>query len=200
MSVAAAVVDMRVIMLSPPGAGKGTHSTRLSAATGIRHVSSGEVLRAEIAKGSTLGRELESYTARGDLVPDELIFDILVPSVVAAVNETGGYLLDGFPRTMSQARRAAEIGVELGLSGDAAVYLSAPAPVLTARLLQRAALEGRVDDTPDVIAHRLAVFETQTLPLVEYYRGRGMLIEIDADRPEGEVQDDLRNRLAVEAA
>lgn len=96
------------------------------------------MLRGEIASGSPLGRELESYTSRGDLVPDDLMFDVLVPAVVAAHHDTGGYLLDGFPRTMPQALRAAELDVHLGLSGDAAVYLTAPSDVLVERLLARA--------------------------------------------------------------
>jgi adenylate kinase len=189
---------MRVIMLSPPGAGKGTQAKKLSAATGVRHISSGEVLRAEIERGSDLGRKLSRYTSCGDLVPDELIFDILTPAVVDAVAQTGGYLLDGFPRTMPQALRAAELGVELGIRGDAAVYLVAAEEVLMQRLLHRAEREGRADDTSEVIKHRLAVFATQTQPLVEYYRSRGILREINADRPEDEVQHDLRAQLGVE--
>jgi adenylate kinase len=190
---------MRVIMLSAPGAGKGTHCAHLARATGIAHVSSGEVLRAEIARGTELGNQIAQFTARGDLVPDELIFDVLVPIVVAADRDSGGYLLDGFPRTVPQAERAAEIGLALDLSGDAAVYLSAPTEVLVERLEGRAEREGRVDDTPSVIRHRLEVFETETRPVVEFYRSRSLLMEIDADRPECEVQDELRARLDVEA-
>src|SRR5450631_3627791 len=117
---------MRLIMLSPPGAGKGTHCARLAQETGIAHISSGEVLRAEIAQGTELGDRVQEFTSRGDLVPDELIFDVLLPIVMAADRNTGGYLLDGFPRTLSQAVYAAEIGLSLGLSGDAVVYLHAP--------------------------------------------------------------------------
>ena len=102
---------VRVIMLSPPGAGKGTHSKWLTLQTGAAHLSSGDLLRAEVARESGLGRQVAAYTARGDLVPDELIFSILVPAVVAAARDTGGYVLDGFPRTMPQALRAAELGV-----------------------------------------------------------------------------------------
>ena len=102
---------MRVVMLSPPGAGKGTHSKWLTQQTGAAHISSGELLRAEVARGSGLGRQVAAYTDRGDLVPDELIFDVLIPAVVAAARETGGYVLDGFPRTMPQALRAAQFAV-----------------------------------------------------------------------------------------
>ncbi len=188
---------MRLILLSPPGAGKGTHASLLSAETGVRHVSSGDVLRAEVSRGTPLGRRLEQYTSRGDLVPDELIFEILLPVVVEAARSTGGFLLDGFPRTVPQAKRAAQLGVELELVADAAVHLHAPRDVLVARLLERAEREGRVDDTTEVIEHRLSVFDALTHPLVEYYRDRGILVEVDADRPVDEVQHDLRARLGI---
>jgi adenylate kinase len=188
---------MRLIMLSPPGAGKGTHSEQLSQATGIAHISSGDLLRAEIDRGTDLGLRLSEYTTRGDLVPDDLIFDILIPLVVEASRDTGGYVLDGFPRTMPQALRAAQIGVELDLVSDAAIYLTAPDKVLVERLADRAQREGRADDTPEVIRHRLAVFAAQTQPLVDYYRRRGILLELDTDRPQDDVQADLRARLAA---
>jgi adenylate kinase len=188
---------MRLIMLSPPGAGKGTHSKQLSLATGIAHISSGDLLRAEIDRGTELGLRLSEYTARGDLVPDDLIFDILTPVVVEASRDTGGYVLDGFPRTMPQALRAAQIGIEFDLVSDAAVYLTAPDEVLIERLRDRAQREGRADDTPEVIRHRLAVFAAETQPLVDYYRRRGILIELDTDRPQADVQADLRAQLAA---
>jgi adenylate kinase len=185
----------RVIMLSPPGAGKGTHSRWLMQQTGAAHISSGDLLRAEVERGSVLGRSVAAYTARGDLVPDGLIFSILLPAVVAAVRDTGGYVLDGFPRTMPQALRAAELGAELGLTSDGVVYLTAPEEELVGRLLDRARRDGRADDTLGVIRHRLAVFARETAPLVDYYRGRGILLELSTDRPEADVQADLRDWL-----
>jgi adenylate kinase len=190
---------MRVIMLSPPGAGKGTQCRRLAETTGVAHISSGDLLRAEIASGSALGRTAAAYAARGDLVPDDLLFELLVPVVLDADRATGGYLLDGFPRTMAQALRAAEIGISRQVGSDAVVYLTAPEPVLVDRLLARAEREGRVDDTPNVIRHRIAVFRAQTRPLVHYYRRRGLLLEVDATRPEDDVAADLRSRLPMEA-
>jgi len=186
---------VRVIMLSPPGAGKGTHSRWLTRQTGAAHISSGDLLRAEVASGSELGQQVAAYTARGDLVPDDLIFSILAPAVVAAARDTGGYVLDGFPRTMPQALRSAQFGAELRLTSNAVVYLTAPEEELVDRLLDRAQRDGRDDDTLEVIRHRLAVFTRQTAPLVEYYRGRGILIELSTDRPEAEVQADLLNQL-----
>jgi adenylate kinase len=186
---------MRLIMLSPPGAGKGTHCAWLTEETGVAHISSGDLLRAEIARGTDLGHRLAGYTGRGALVPDDVMFDLLVPVVVAAVRDTGGYLLDGFPRTLPQALRAQQIGRERSLAADAVVYLTAPEPVLVSRLLARAAEQGRADDTPEVVAHRLAVYADATAPLIDHYRERGLLMEVDADRPVAEIRDDLRGRL-----
>jgi adenylate kinase len=182
---------IRVIMLSPPGAGKGTHSKWLTLHTGAAHISAGDLLRAEVARGSDLGRQVAAYTERGDLVPDELIFRILAPVVVAAARHTGGYVLDGFPRTMPQALRAAQFGADLALTSNAVIYLTAPEEELVSRLLDRARRDGRTDDTLGVIRHRLAVFARETAPLVDYYRGRGILLELSTDRPEAEVQTDL---------
>lgn len=188
---------MRAIVLSPPGAGKGTQCALLSSTLGVAHISSGDILRVEIAQGTALGRRVESYTARGDLVPDEVVFDILVPAVTAAAAETGGYLLDGFPRTLPQALRAAELGIHFGLSSDVAIYLTAPSEVLIERLMLRAEQEGRSDDSAEIIRHRLSVFEKQTRPLVRYYRTRGILLEVDADRPVDVVATDLATQLGV---
>ncbi len=182
-------------MLSPPGAGKGTHSRWLTEQTGAAHISSGDLLRAEIERGSDLGKQVGAYIARGDLVPDELILDILMSAVIVAVRDTGGYVLDGFPRTMAQALRAAELAAELSLTSNAVIYLTAPEEELVSRLLDRAQREGRVDDTLGVIRHRLAVFAKETAPLIDYYRGRGILLELSTDRPEADVHADLRDWL-----
>ncbi len=182
---------VRVIMLSPPGAGKGTHGRWLTLQTGATHISAGDLLRAEVACGSELGRQVAAYTERGDLVPDELIFRILAPAVVAAARHTGGYVLDGFPRTMPQALRAAQFGADLALTSNAVIYLTAPEEELVRRLLDRAQRDGRADDNLGVIQHRLAVFARETAPLVDYYRGRGILLELSTDRPEAEVQAEL---------
>jgi adenylate kinase len=186
---------VRVVMLSPPGAGKGTHGRWLTQQTGAAHISSGDLLRAEAARGSSLGRQIAAYTERGDLVPDELIFDVLIPAVIAAARETGGYVIDGFPRTMPQALRAAQLAIELDLISDAVIYLTAPHDELVTRLLDRAERDGRPDDTLGVIRHRLAVYARETAPLVDYYRGRGILLELSTDRPEADVRADLRHRL-----
>jgi adenylate kinase len=188
---------MRLILLSPPGAGKGTLAAGIGERTGIGHVSSGDVVRAEIARGTELGRQLADYSNRGDLVPDEVLFELLTPLVLRAAESTGGFMLDGFPRTMAQATRTAQLGVELDLVGDAVIFLTAPDEVLIRRLLNRAADQNRADDDPVVIRHRLDVFHSQTAPLVDYYRSRGILLEVDADRSPDDILTDVLDRLAA---
>ena len=185
---------MRVLLLAPPGAGKGTQGERLAARFGVRHIAAGDLLRAEAKTGGRLGREIADYQARGDLVPDQIVIDVLTPAVVEAAAR-GGYILDGFPRSLPQATAAAEIGVRLDVSLDATVYLHAPETVLTRRLLARAAQEGRADDTADVIRHRFQVFGEMTGPLIAYYRERGILVEVDADQPSDAVTAGIESAL-----
>jgi adenylate kinase len=186
---------MRLLLLAPPGGGKGTQGARLAGRLGVQHVSAGEQLRAEARAGTLVGRDIAAYQQRGDLVPDDIVFDVLTPMVVAAVAR-GGYILDGFPRTLPQATAAAELGARLGVTLDAAVYLYAPDAVLVQRLLGRAGQGGRSDDTSAVIRHRLGVFAATTSPLIAYYRDRGILVAVDADRPPETVTTDILTRLS----
>jgi adenylate kinase len=181
---------MRLLMVAAPGGGKGTQGERLAADYGIQHVSSGDVLRAEVRAGTAVGREVAGYQRRGDLVPDDIVFDLLTP-VVSAAAAHGGYILDGFPRTVPQAVAAADIGRRLDLTLDAAVYLNVPDPVLLQRLLARA----RADDTAEVIKHRLHVFAETSGPLIGYYRERGILVEVDGDQPPESITADIKARL-----
>jgi len=186
---------VRLLLLAPPGAGKGTQGEVLAARFAVRHIAAGDLLRAEAQTGGPLGRQIADYQARGDLVPDQIVFDVLIPAVVEAAGH-GGYILDGFPRTMAQATAAAELAARLDLTLDAAVYLYAPEDVLTRRLLGRAAEAGRSDDTADVIRHRLSVFEETTGPLVGYYRERGILVAVNADQPPESVTAEIQKRLS----
>ena len=172
---------MRLLLLAPPGAGKGTQGQRLATRFRVRHIAAGDLLRAEAQAGSQLGLEIAAHQARGDLVPDQIVLDLLTPVVVEAAAR-GGYILDGFPRTLPQATAAAELGARLEVTLQAVVYLHAPEEVLTRRLLGRASQSGRADDTADVIRHRLQVFAVTTGPLVPYYTERGILITVDADQ------------------
>jgi len=172
---------VRLLLLAPPGAGKGTQGERLAAWSGAHHIAAGDLLRAEAGAGSLLGREIAAYQARGDLVPDRIVLDVLTPAVVEAAAR-GGYVLDGFPRTLPQATAAAELAARLGVGLQAAVYLHAPEAVLTRRLLDRAGLGRRADDRAEVIRHRLEVYAEATAPLVAYYTERGILVAVDADQ------------------
>jgi len=182
---------MRLLLLAPPGGGKGTQGERLAARFGVQHIAAGDLLRAEARAGTPAGHEVAAYQERGDLVPDRIVFDVLTPVVVAAVAH-GGYILDGFPRTLPQATAAAELGARLGLTLDATIYLHAPEPVLMQRLLARAGQGGRTDDTAGVIRHRLQVFAETTSPLITYYQRRGILLAVDANQPPESVTAEIQ--------
>jgi adenylate kinase len=189
---------MRVLMLGAPGSGKGTHGARVATRYGVPHVSTGELLREQIVAGSELGRIAQPYMARGDLVPDDLILSMVVERLTNPV-PAAGYVLDGFPRTLPQAKAAYEVALGAGLTLDAVVFLEIGHDELIRRLADR----GRTDDTTETIIHRIDVYEAQTLPLLDYYDGRGILHQIDAvgtiDEVTGRVLDAL-DRVAAERA
>ena len=167
---------MNVLMLGGPGSGKGTQGDRLARALDVEHISSGELLRAAVAAGTPLGRKVAAHVAAGRLAPDELVTQAVLP----ALADRDGYVLDGFPRTLEQARTVAF---------DAVVFLDVPTEVLKRRLLARE----RADDTEDVIAERLREYERDTRPLIEHYRD--VLVAVDGDRPEDEIAAELARRL-----
>ncbi len=174
---------MRVLLIGAPGAGKGTQAELLAGRFGLTHISSGDLLRRHVTEGTRIGRLVSDYVQRGDLVPDGIIMDMLYKPVVAA-SATGGYVLDGFPRTVAQAQAAYEVARGLGVAVQVAVYLEVPRQELVRRLLAR----GRgTDDTEEVIAHRLEVFEENTLPMLDYYADREQLITVNGARPVTEV-------------
>jgi adenylate kinase len=174
---------MRMLLIGAPGAGKGTQAELIAERFGIAHISSGDLLRAHVHDNTTIGRVAKEYLARGDLVPDAIVMDMLRKPVVAA-SEAGGYVLDGFPRTVEQAKAAYETASELGVAVEVAVYLDVPTEELTRRLLARG--RGK-DDTPEVIEHRLKVFEAKTRPMLDYYSVREELITVNGARPVAEV-------------
>lgn len=174
-------------MVAPPGAGKGTQATRLAAHYGIAHLSSGDLFRREIAAGSRIGHVASGYLSRGDLVPDHLVLEMLAGPILDAATH-GGYVLDGFPRTLTQAEEAYEMARRVsGVELQAVVHLEVGRGELLRRLLDRAGTDGREDDTAAVIEHRLDVYETETAPMLEFYAGRGLVIDIDGEQPVGEV-------------
>jgi adenylate kinase len=186
---------VRLLLLAPPGAGKGTQGERLAAWSGAQHIAAGDLLRAQARSAGALGHQIAACQARGDLVPDQIVLDVLTPAVTEAAAH-GGYILDGFPRTLPQAIAAADLAARLGVTLDAAIYLHAPDAVLTQRLLDRASQSGRSDDRADVIRHRLQVFAETTGLLVPYYTERGILVAVDADQPPDSVTADIQTRLS----
>jgi adenylate kinase len=182
---------MRLLLVAYPGAGKGTQAAKLAQHYGIAHLSSGSLLRDEVTRHTRIGRAVADHLERGDLVPDELIFEMLWDRVVSAAR-AGGYILDGFPRTLAQAEKAYTLaqGVE-GITLQAVVYLRVNREELEKRLRARAAREGRSDDTDTAIAHRFEVFEIQTQPLLAFYDKRGILIEVNGEQPVEDVFADM---------
>ena len=178
---------MRILMIAPPGAGKGTQGALIAAHFNIPHIATGELLRDHVARQTALGQSVQAYLDRGELVPDEIVLGMVREAMIAAKAAGGGYVLDGIPRNMEQARAAYEIGRELGMTGDVALHLQADDAELTRRLLARAALEHRSDDTAEVIAERLALYHEVTSPIVAWYRDRGILVSVDAMRSAHEV-------------
>lgn len=189
---------MNVLLIGPPGSGKGTQGERLAQRLGIEHLAAGDLLREEVEKGSPLGEKAKDIMARGELVPDDVIIGLLMPRILAAV-EAKGYLLDGFPRTVEQAVEARKLADTAGGTPDAVVYLDAPREVLIERILARAETEGRSDDNEETVKNRLRVFDEATHPLVEYYRGRGLLHVVNADQDEDAVTDEILGALNTAA-
>lgn len=177
---------MNLLLIGPPGSGKGTQGERLARRLGLDHIATGDLLRHEVAEQTPLGTQVSALMQRGELVPDSVIMDLVVPRVMAAAAEQG-YLLDGFPRSVEQAVQARQLVDGAGVGPHAVLYLDVPREELVRRILARAEIEGRADDNPETVANRLRIFDEATHPLVEYYRDRGLLHVIDADQDEDAV-------------
>ena len=183
-------MNQRLLFLGPPGAGKGTQAQKLAGERGLLHLSTGDLLRAEVAAGSALGREAEAVMARGELVSDALVLAIVRSRLEAqAASGGGGWLLDGFPRNLAQAEALGALLAELGQQIELVVLMELDDGVLLQRLLSR----GRADDNEAVIRHRLEVYREQTAPLIAHYRDLGLLHPVEAD---GTV-DEIAARIAA---
>ena len=180
------VTPRRLVLLGPPGSGKGTQAGRLAIELGIPAISTGEILRAQQESDTSHGAELRLYLDRGELVPDRLVVEI-IRHRLSDSDTSDGFILDGFPRTSTQGRALDLMLGELRRPLQLALYLAIGAPALIERLKQRDALEQRSDDRAEVVAHRIEVYLAKTTPLIDYYRHDGRLREIAADRTPEEV-------------
>ena len=165
-----------MVILGPPGSGKGTQSCLLEKEYGLHHLSTGDILRAEIAKGTPAGKEAAAIIAAGDLVPDTLIID-LVRARLAEVPTPDFYLFDGFPRTVAQAQVFDALLAESGRRLDLVIALEVPDQVLVDRILHRAAIEGRSDDRQEAIEERMREYRLRTAPVLDRYRSQGVKVE-----------------------
>jgi len=170
-------MKQRLLFLGPPGAGKGTQAQHLAESRGLLHLSTGDLLRGEVAAGTPLGQEAEAVMARGELVSDSLVLAIVRSRLEQQAQAGGGgWLLDGFPRNVAQADALAALLEELGQQIELVVLMELDDAVLVQRLLAR----GRADDNESVIRHRLEVYRQQTEPLIAYYRERDLLAPVEA--------------------
>ncbi len=169
---------MRAVLLGPPGAGKGTQAALLSERFDVPAISTGDIFRANVGGGTELGLKAKEYMDAGELVPDAITND-MVRDRLSHADTDQGFLLDGYPRNPDQAVELDTMLLELGVRLDAALEITADVDEVTARLLKRAQIEGRADDTEDVIRRRLEVYATETAPVSAYYEGKGLLRQVD---------------------
>ena len=177
----------RLILLGPPGAGKGTQAKALSSMCNVPHISTGDILRAAVKAKTTLGQKAEGYMSAGELVPDDLILDLIRERLDEADTATG-WLLDGFPRNVKQAKFLNKLLDEIGQTCDVVINLEVPDDELVTRMLSR----GRADDKEDVIRNRLEVYREQTEPLIDLYTNSGHLRSVDGNQEMKQVTEMLQ--------
>ncbi|MEM1238947.1 MAG: adenylate kinase [Cyanobacteria bacterium P01_H01_bin.26] len=181
---------IRVIFLGPPGAGKGTQAAVISKNFDVPHISTGDILRSAVAAQTELGKKAESYMNAGELVPDELILN-LIRERLDQEDSANGWILDGFPRNVNQANFLDKLLEEVGQPCECVLNLEVPDNVLVSRLLSR----GRKDDNEEVIRNRLEVYRKQTEPLIEFFRNRQLLVSVNGHQPMDSVSSDLEQVL-----
>jgi len=186
---------INVLVLGPQGSGKGTQAKRICAAFGVPHVSTGDMFRAAIAEGTDVGRQVEPILASGELVPDELTI-ALIRDRLTKDDAIAGFVLDGFPRNLAQAEELDEMLDAIDRPLDVVLFFDLDDETATARALGRAYEEGRADDTPEVMARRLAIYHEQTEPVIERYREAGKLTTLDAARAVDDVFRQITDALA----
>jgi adenylate kinase len=169
---------MRLVLLGAPGSGKGTQAARLRDHLQVPHISTGDLLRAEVAAGTALGKEAKEIMASGNLVSDAILLGML-ESRFSRPDTANGFILDGYPRNLAQAAALDTLLVRLGQPMDLAVQLDVPNDLIVDRLAGRAKAEGRADDSPDAVRHRLKVYDESTAPVIDHYRNQGKLAHLD---------------------
>jgi adenylate kinase len=192
---------VRLILLGPPGAGKGTQAQRLVERHGIVQLSTGDMLRAAVAAGTEVGLRAKDIMNRGELVPDDVVAQIIAERIEQP-DCGNGFILDGFPRTEAQAEALDRILARIGLALDAVIELAVDEGVLAGRIQKRAGESvggARQDDDPEVLKKRVAVYRQQTAPLVEHYRAKGILKTVDGMRPIDDVANDIAAALSSDA-
>jgi len=189
---------LNLLVLGPQGAGKGTQAQRIAAAHGIPHISTGDMFRAAIAAGTELGRRVAPILDSGELVPDDVTV-ALIRERLGEEDAADGFVLDGFPRNLAQAEALDEMLGSIDRELDAILFFDLPDDVAVERLLRRAELEGRADDTPEVIARRLAIYHEDTEPIVEHYRATGKLVPLHAGLSVDDVWAEVETALEVVA-
>jgi adenylate kinase len=187
-------VSLNVVMLGAPGAGKGTQAVRIAQLHEIPHISTGAMLREAIGSGSELGSRVKTIVESGELVPDEVMVEV-IRERLGQPDTARGFVLDGFPRTLVQAEALDRLLEELARPLSAVLECVLSEEVAVERMLGRAAQEGRADDTPEVIRHRFEVYRQQTEPVSEHYRSRGVLVAVDASGTVDEVFGEIERAL-----
>lgn len=184
----------RLLLLGPPGAGKGTQAERLMEKLGVPQISTGDLFRETVASGGKLGKQLKAIMDRGELVSDEIVID-MVRERLAQPDARNGFMLDGFPRTVAQAEALDGLLEELDVKLERCVALQVDEDAVVQRLLKRAEIEGRSDDNEETIRKRMRIYREQTRPLVDYYRDRGVLVEVDGMGSVEQVGDAIQEAL-----
>ena len=188
-------MSIRLVIMGPQGSGKGTQAARISEHFGIPAISTGDIFRDNIARGTDLGKRAQEYTCCGELVPDE-VTNQMVRARLGLEDAAEGFILDGYPRNAAQVAELGVILADLGTHLDAVVQLTADRDELLARMRRRAEIEGRDDDTADVIARRLDIYEAETAPLARAYAERGLLVPVDGAGDIDEVTERVLGALA----